>query len=109
MLHAIFFTHYIVSLWLIASKCFCEHKIGFPTENGILCEKNGKLYKETYCADDEWCIGATDITSATYAVASLCVKGNIKRNNVRFVIQGALIAIDSCENKCIWHFNDINS
>ena len=43
-----------------------------------------------YCADDEWCIGATDITNATYLVASLCVKGNMKRDNLRFAIQSAL-------------------
>ena len=60
----------------LASKCFCEHKIGFSKNNGIMCEKNGGLERHTYCTDDEWCIGATDKIEATYHVESLCVKGN---------------------------------
>ena len=63
----------------LASKCFCEHKIGFSKNNGIMCEKNGGLERHTYCTDDEWCIGATDKIEATYHVESLCVKGNYWR------------------------------
>ena len=63
---------------ILASKCFCEHKIGAPDlkQNGITCEKNGKPHSYNYCADNEWCIGATDSSSTTYEVDSLCVKGS---------------------------------
>ena len=51
--------------------------IGSPTNNEIICEKNGIMFRHNYCANDEWCTGATDKFNATYNVASLCVKGEI--------------------------------
>ena len=63
---------------LAATKCFCEHEIGASDlkQNGIICQQDGKNYTHNYCADDEWCIGATDSTNSIYEVESLCVKGN---------------------------------
>ena len=69
---------------IVASKCYCENKIGSGDyqRNGIICEEDGRRHRHTYCADDEWCIGATDSTNATYEVDSLCVKGNsVERYN----------------------------
>ena len=45
-------------------------------QNGIICQQDGKNYTHNYCADDEWCIGATNSTNSIYEVESLCVKGN---------------------------------
>ena len=45
----------------------------------MICEQNGRPLRNTSCADDEWCIGATNSTNATYEIDSLCVKGNGRR------------------------------
>ena len=55
-------------------------------QNGIKCEQNGILQRYTYCADDEWCVGATNSTRSTYQVDSLCVKGKSRRRCLKAVL-----------------------
>ena len=63
----------------LATKCFCENEIGSPDKNRIVCETEGKFQKFISCKPDEWCIGPTDETNATFLLESLCTEGTKNR------------------------------
>ena len=61
-----------VSIYIFA-ECFCEHHLGGPGTNGIMCKKGMEFYRRGYCSSNEWCTGPSSPEDA--AADELCTKG----------------------------------
>ena len=71
-----------------------------------MCEHNGSLRRYSYCADDEWCVGPTNITNSTYQLDSLCVKGNINGFCQKDVFE--FIKLRTCQQTYLMILNLVN-
>ena len=64
-------------IYVLKALCYCEHLNGGPGRNGIMCEKEGKFIKSSFCDNTQACIGPATKEKAVVGVQSLCTTGKI--------------------------------
>ena len=77
------YNSYLVQLILIvffcvsnSAICFCENDNGFGDKSGILCEGKDSVYRKSKCLSNQWCTGASNLSSTVTHYTELCEDGN---------------------------------